>query len=137
MLRSITISADLFNGESDRNRSQRSLLWLMEALVSINREYLRSFPRTPRLYEAGVRYVGEEDGAEDWQAVPAVIRNAGGDCEDLACWRVAEQLEAGVSCRPFIRWRRYGDGFYLYHVLVEYPGGRMEDPSRVLGMGKD
>lgn len=135
MMRSITLNLDIFRGEADRQRSQRTLLWMLEALVNANREYLRMFPTTPQLYRAGVKYI-RETGTEDWQAIPAVIRSGGGDCEDLAAWRVAEQREAKVKCRPYIRWRKFDD-FYLYHVLVQYGPDEIEDPSKKLGMGRE
>ena len=38
---------------------------------------------------------------------------------------------------PFAKWRRGPQGQYHYHALVLTPEGRLEDPSLVLGMGKE
>jgi hypothetical protein len=64
------------------------------------------------------------------------------NCEDLACWRVAELREGGpgvapVKAKPFAKWRRKDDGSYAYHALSLLPDGRLEDPSLVLGMGNE
>jgi hypothetical protein len=131
-MRNITIQADLFGPAMNRDYSQKALLFLLEALVNINREFLRRNVSAPSLYQSGVKYM-REGQSENWQATPVLLKSRFGDCEDLACWRVAEIRNQGGKARPFIRWRRYGS-FYLYHVLVEHDGGRMEDPSKLLGM---
>lgn len=72
------------------------------------------------------------------------------NCEDLACYRVAELRESeahrlpdgkvvrgGVKARPFAKWRRGSQGQFNYHALVLRPDGRIEDPSLVLGMRKE
>ena len=127
---------DEMRGES-REYMQKCFLYMAEALVNCNREYLRSHPRFPSVYTSGVRYVREQ-GTEIWQAIPEIVRTGGGDCEDLACWRVAELREMGINAKPFLKWKRYNGGFTLYHVLVQIGEGataRMDDPSRRLGMG--
>ena len=61
------------------------------------------------------------------------------NCEDLACYRVAElRVRAGESCKPYITWqmvnsRKYGT-FTLYHIRVLRKDGSIEDPSKILGM---
>lgn len=138
MSHTITIVASLFDPDTDRVYSERAILSLLYGLVGVNREYLRRYQTLP-LYRAGVKYIREE-GSEHWLAIPDIIKNGGGDCEDLACWRVAELLEVGVNAKPFLRWRKHGGSFYLYHVLVKkMVGGKeiIEDPSRILGMGKE
>lgn len=57
------------------------------------------------------------------------------NCEDLACWRAAELRERyKVDAEPTFIWKLRPNGGYLYHILVRYPDGRIEDPSRTLGM---
>lgn len=100
-------------------------------------EYLLASRPFPSLYRAGVRYMPEDyDGPnpEDWLDALEVLKRGGGDCEDLAAWRVAELRRAGeLGARtvfvefPDARGR-------LFHVLVERAGGSLEDPSRILGM---
>jgi hypothetical protein len=76
----------------------------------------------------------EPPGREDWQDIPETIRRGDGDCEDLACWRAAElNVKQGIRAFPTFRWRVRGTGT-LYHILVQYPNGQIEDPSRMLGM---
>ena len=57
------------------------------------------------------------------------------NCEDLACWRAAELVvRHNIQARPVFMERRRSNGSYLYHILVRYPDGRIEDPSKILGM---
>jgi len=61
------------------------------------------------------------------------------NCEDLACYRVAElRVRSGESCKPYISWQivksaKYGS-FTLYHIRVLRKDGSIEDPSKILGM---
>lgn len=82
----------------------------------------------PPLYDSGVRYRREPTSArfENWWTIPDVLRAGYGDCEDLACWRAAE-----CGGRAFAVEVPTG-----YHILVRRPDGRIEDPSRRLGMGR-
>lgn len=108
---------------------------ILEALVEINRLYLRSH-HVPPLYRSGVRYEQEPaDGKpEEFAAIPQVLSRGWGDCDDLAPWRVAELQEAGEKASIRITWKRRRGGSRLYHVLVRRADGRIEDPSRILGM---
>lgn len=132
----IELRVSVSDDEGSRDRVLRILLW---ALVKLNREYLRMNPGTPSLYKSGVRYIREKEGEEIWPTIGEVIRAGGGDCEDLACWRVAELLERGVPARPAWRHRKVrmpsGQLGTLYHILVFIPGKGFEDPSRACGMG--
>jgi hypothetical protein len=92
----------------------------------------------PDLYSSGVRYAREPIPREDWLDALECFQRRQGDCEDLACWRVAELRLQGIDARPgFVRRRVLGaDGAWqtIYHIVVLYPDGRIEDPSRLLGM---
>jgi len=107
---------------------------LLDALVSVNRLYLRMH-HVPPLYESGVRYMQEPpDGKpEEFAAIPVVLSRGWGDCDDIGCYRVAELQEAGERATIRITWRRVGRR-RTYHVLVRRADGRIEDPSRLLGM---
>jgi hypothetical protein len=127
--------------ESERPRFEKALLCLLSALVIRNMDYLRAFPATPALYRSGVRYKQEKrtvTGWEEfWKSIPEILRDGEGDCEDLSCYRVAELRVRGVPAVPFIRHRIINVGgrkHSRYHVMVRI-GGRLEDPSRILGMG--
>lgn len=116
-----------------REYAEYYLLYALEALCRANMKWLEMYPDTPYLYESGVRYA-PEDGTEEWCDIPTILEKRAVDCEDLACYRIAElRMRKRVRCRPFIRWR-----YRLYHVLVAIPrpNGRLiiEDPSKRLGM---
>jgi hypothetical protein len=116
-----------------RKGSEKALLLLLEALVNINRIELRK-NRLPPLYKAGIRYVREGRGNENWKDCVTLYRDGEGDCEDLGCYRTAELRNNGKKATPYIRWRLDPkSGTYIYHVMVLRPDG-LEDPSRVLGM---
>jgi len=86
----------------------------------------------PPLYESGVRYKRESIGSENWQTVRQLYRAGIGDCEDLAAARAAELRMEGIPARAIaIR-----TGPRKYHAVVRWPDGAIEDPSRLLGMGK-
>lgn len=104
---------------------------LLQAMVDLNRRYLREH-WTP-LYSSGVYYQRERRGSEQWATIPIVRRRGYGDCEDLACWRAAELQEQGSGARAIALERPRRNG-RLYHVVVRLPNGRIEDPSRRLGM---
>jgi len=117
---------------------------LLYALVALDRNYLIEHPDTPPLYSAGVRYMREPPGQEQWLTIPWVRMRGNGDCEDLACWRAAElQVRLGERAEAF--WVERTDpttGARFYHIRVrrgkvdKRTGKRLvEDPSAVLGMG--
>ena len=107
---------------------------ILDAVVGINRLFLRTHHVLP-LYQSRVRYQQEPpDGKpEEFATIPLILSRGWADCDDLAPWRVAELQEAGENATIRITWRRYG-GRRLYHVLVRRGDGRIEDPSKLLGM---
>lgn len=141
---SVAFVVRLFDRESARAHSERSLSTMLRALSAINAEYLREHRDVPPLYAAGVRYRAERYPAEEWQTIPRLYANGEGDCEDLAAARVGELVvRYGVQARPTFRFKRlnhHGEPdiagkFSLYHILVEHPDRFIEDPSALLGMG--
>lgn len=131
----ITFVLDLFNGPRERELSRKVLDVMLRNLFEIDVLYLRAHPETPLLYRSGVRYQEEPKGQEDWQDIPTTIGMGIADCEDVACWRAAELVvRYGIQARPVFKEQRRDDGSYLYHIVVRYPDGREEDPSRILGM---
>lgn len=112
------------------------LLRLLSALVSLDQAEIRT-RRLPRLYAAGVRYQREQrrlGQPEDWKTFTALLRDGFGDCEDLASARVAELRE--IDKIRAIPWLLKKPGSRTWHVVVRYPDGTIEDPSKALGMGK-
>lgn len=135
-MKRIVLELGLFRGPGDLVRSERVLRGLLLALASADASYLREHPECPMLYESGVVYEPEEPGHEDWQTVPYVLARGEADCEDLACFRVAElRVRFGIRATPRLTWRPQPHG-RLYHITVQWPDGSWEDPSKILGMGK-
>ena len=145
----VTFVLGSFDG--DRKSEARKILrhkTLYECLDALTRidlhEILAAKGRIPFLYESGVRYKAEPEGQEDWLDVLAALdaykaeKNGGPvatiDCEDLACWRAAELQAQGIAAHPVFVWRKMQNGSHLYHIVVRWPDGRLEDPSRRLGM---
>lgn len=119
--------------EADRLRSERSLVRFLRALTLHNVDLMREYGAPP-LYAAGVRYQREEPKMEMWRDVRYVLEHGHGDCEDLAAYLAAQYVLAGDRrARPVIR-GRWRDDKWTYHVVVRRGDGRIEDPSRRLGM---
>lgn len=138
-MRPIYFKSDLFskpNDPSDREMSRLILLNLAHALARTDQLILRFNPDTPSLYDSGVKYHAEED-VEEWCDINVLLRQGWGDCEDLACWRIAELRREGRQADPLIKWQTDGKRI-VYHMLVHLPDeGINEDPSRILGMGTE
>lgn len=146
---------DAIATREDVEGNRRRLSALAAALAKIDEIYIAEYT-CPLLYESGVIYRNERGNV--WRDIPNTLKAGNGDCEDLACWRVAELRHLGVDAIPWVSWRRV-DGRFFYHVKVwrqtldnhlppvEIAGGRpvivegpahfpgwLEDPSLVLGM---
>jgi hypothetical protein len=106
---------------------------MLDALVRLDLLELQQ-RRYPDLYKSGVKYQREpkEPGRfERWKTISDLMKTGVGDCEDLASARVAQLRMIGVRAVPWLK--RRGN---TWHVVVRYPNGRIEDPSRRLGMGR-
>lgn len=130
---------------------QPTLAALLNALVRIDVEQMTRARRAghpfPPLYESGVVYererfragvadaTGRPPRLEEWRDARGVLEHGAGDCEDLAAYRVAELVQAGIEARVQIVRRPPREGMRgLLHILAATPWG-VEDPSRALGMG--
>jgi hypothetical protein len=124
------------------NAKMHVLCALLEALTTANVAYLLKHPHTPNLYESGVRYEEEPPGRDEWQDIPDTISRRTGDCEDLACWRVAELRVRGGQKHAMhgvtVAEIPGPDGKLVttFHIRVVHENGATEDPSRVLGMNR-
>ena len=56
---------------------------------------------------------------------------------EISTWPGWKRVEGGIRAKPFAKWRRGPTGNYHYHALTYLPDGRLEDPSLVLGMGRE
>lgn len=131
----------------DIERGELALGLYLNTLFQLDKAYLQDYPSTPGLYQSGVRYKREPSrgrlrvggdspisGIEVWKDVCEVLKDGHGDCEDLACWRAAElYVRAKIDARPVWSVQNLSDT-RLYHIRVKYPDGRIEDPSKTLGM---
>lgn len=105
------------------------------------------------------------NGQEQFLGIRQVIEQGYADCEDVCAWRVAElrlglasprtrglppnaghpmatvipapfpMRARGVDALPAFFSRQTGPSTWTYHIVVFWPDGTFEDPSRVLGMG--
>jgi hypothetical protein len=109
---------------------------MINALVELDCLYLRGKPRFPSPYQAGIRYKREPQRGtrehEAWQTIPEIISNGHGDCEDLTAYLVA-WLRVYKKGRAIPWFRKKGR---KWHVMVKHADGSIEDPSRLLGMGR-
>ena len=107
---------------------------LVEALAAANAGHLRLHPEAPWLYESGVSYAEDEEGHEGWTDIPETLARGVGDCKDLVAWRLGElRVRAGETALPLVSFARVGHRV-KFHVVVRRSDGRIEDPSRELGM---
>lgn len=136
-------------------------IWLaLNAMVGINEWHIRrSLKRAkqglcapiPPLFASGVFYQEDPPGEENWKDCYQVLRDGHGDCDRLIAWRVAELKVAGIDAEPVLKWQRIprhmmiavghpphtvpADGIDMVHCMVRFPDGRIEDTSKLLGMG--
>lgn len=106
----------------------------LNALVAANIAWMAAHA-VPPLYEAGLRYMRECCG-ETWRHAVAVLARQGGDCEDLAAYRVAQLRRAGVPARIVLREVGRMGPDIAFHVLVGIDNA-IEDPSEILGATTD
>lgn len=130
----VRVPADEPSYRNDDSEAHRPFYHLLDALTSINRDWLRRHPETPSLYTSGCRYINDRKGEENWYDIPNAIERRGGDCKVLAAWRCAELQVRGEAAMCTVFYRNLGPDSRLYHVQVLMPDGRIEDPSARLGM---
>ncbi len=128
----------------------------LRAVVASNRVTIRERKAMgkpiPPLYESNVDYEPEPwTDREQFDDILTCLRRGWADCDDLCAWRVAELQEQGVNADIRIYWRyfdasgrRVSESMVarkmppgvkmLMHVEVRLPNGKIEDPSRFLGL---
>jgi len=112
-------------------RTRADIESALEAHVGACERDLTAQPQRP-LYRAGVVY-DRRDADERWQLPAETAARGRGDCEDLASWRVAELRRAGERDARVIVKRTSPT---VLHAMVRRANGRIEDPSRRLGMAR-
>lgn len=122
---------------------QQQVLWdAIRALCHFNIAWLSPrWQRVPLLYEAGVRFIAEDQPyvLNLWQSIPRVAELGGGHCVGLTAWRVAElRVRYHEHARPAVKvFHENVPGVGIlqeFHFFVLRESGATEDPSRVLGM---
>lgn len=114
----------------------RVLEALVTALAIACEEEMRANPgRFPRLLSGSIVYKREPPDSDNWQDGARTLELRSGDCEDLVAWRIAELHVSGEdpAAAPHLS-DILEDGITIFHVRVRRGDGRIEDPSRVLGM---
>lgn len=131
----------------------------LEALVLLNRETLRAYPKTPRIYQSGVVYREEPPGVESLVDTAEVLLQGWGDCAHLCASVLAERQELDgehdaelritwiipnandypKGSRERARLLRGGKPKRTFHVQIRRGGGpktigKIECPSEARGM---
>jgi hypothetical protein len=121
----------VFFPRSDSEDNAYALKTLLDCLIGLNSAFLRHND-VPPLYKSGVVY----GRTQVWDTIPALYSRRYGDCKSLTASLIAEYRKQGIVCQPAFRWIRRSNGIRDFHILVQR-GNVFEDPSKVLGMGKD
>ena len=117
--------------------SEAVLAVLLEALTRIDQVWLRLHRDSPHPLRAGVRYI-REVGTEEWLAIPEILREGGGDCEDGSSWLSAWRREReGDRDAHDVFYFHVVDGTRLYHIQTAHGDGTIEDWSAKSGMNVD
>lgn len=129
---------NVFYPGADRAENSAELKGLLDYLIGSNMRYLtsNSFRKrpVPSLYRSRVRY----GRTTWWENIPALYRRGYGDCKSLTAALIAEYRLSGIQCEPVHRFFNGQNGATNYHILVQVDGKTgFEDPSKVLGMGKN
>lgn len=145
-----------FNGRFGRDDDDHAMLCFLRCLIALNVRYLQKNPGAPSIYEWNGYYrrrirKGQMD--DDWQDISTCLTLGYGDCEDFACWRIAELVvregmrldidrqlsEIDISgpvgpnsVGPALSRVDYQDGGWLYHVKLASDRYGVEDPSENL-----
>ena len=137
----IELRTRIFTEAWSQTASEKVLDMILELLVQIDILYLRLNPKTPKMYESGVRY--HHDSIKDeWFSTCEALHERLADCKGLSAWLVAEYRVSGIDpgakcCKKFAVIDDPTIGkLVLYHVMVQRSDGTIEDPSRKLGMNK-
>lgn len=108
---------------------------VLQGLANANVAAMRLY-RLPSLYSSGVRYRREPPGQrEHWKAYPEILKTGFADCDDLSAARVGELIATGED--PGAKVHIYRTSPVTLHAVVLRSNGTIEDPSRVLGMGRN
>lgn len=121
---------------STEDANAHALRALLDCLIDLNTNYLRFSGKKviPTLYHSGVYY----ERTQIWDTIPGLYKLGYGDCKSLTAALIAQYRSQGIQAEPVFRFIRRpdGSGALDFHILVQTEDG-FEDPSKVLGMGKN
>ena len=108
-----------------------------EDLACYRTAELRELPwhyERPSTFTKGLRPEGTTEFADPrYPQEPSAIAAA----QANKPWPGWKKVNGGIPAKPFAKWRRGPQGQYHYHALVFMPDRHLEDPSLVLGMGRE
>jgi hypothetical protein len=116
---------------------------VVRRLVNANVVWLQlgdRWKRTPSIYESGVRFEREADGALNfWHSIAAILKLRRSHCVGLSAWRCAELAvrygeEALIDVSVSEEERPIVGRQQQFHVCVRRASGALEDVARNLGM---
>jgi hypothetical protein len=123
---------------------------MMRTAIALDEIEFLADPTIPSVIDAWrsgqVRYLTTactEDSCIDvpWEDPKTVLARGWTDCKSIVAWRVAElRIRKKIRAEAVISRVTLATGDVVYHPVVKgWYGGRMrtEDPSEVLGMGKE
>lgn len=126
----------VFNPNTPEVDNAWALESLLDCLIALNCSYLRygGNVRIPKLYQSGIYY----KRTQIWDTLPSLYQRGYGDCKSLTAALIAQYTQQRIECAPVFRFIRRpdGSGSLDFHILVQTAKG-FEDPSKVLGMGKN
>lgn len=124
----------VFQGVEDRDISHEVMLAAVEFLIRVDQAEIAKY-RLPSIYKAGALYEHVEGRLDTaWKDALSLVDTGLGNCKVLAAYLIAWNRNRGIRCWPKLYQVINDDGTQDWHVAVEYPGGRIEDPSKRLGM---
>lgn len=143
-------------------RGQRDIDFALSLATRVALRELREFPSIPKIYDSGIYWerdwskkacpAPDVDGAcERFLSPKQLLKEGKGDCDDVVPWRTAEiiytiekALQRKGMSRAKARRKAWGaaEAYSIpspgigYHILLRRADGKIEDPSKRLGMGK-
>lgn len=121
----------VFGRSSPLTANAHALRSMLNCLIELDIIYLLDHA-APTLYQSGVIY----GRTRVWDTIPAILKRGYGDCKSLTAWKVAEYRKRGVLAGAVFRGKKNSSGGLDFHILVQTENG-YEDPSKVLGMGRN
>lgn len=95
----------MFDAKDNTAAARKDLMWVLEALTQRNQSYLKQRPKTPRLYQSGVKYQVPQQFDGDCEEV-RVLRQALGDSANRGA--VADVLDTVQAALGGERFRDIG-----------------------------